>query len=80
MKPSNVQTTTRAVLFDLGETLLDTGGIEPDLGEWDRRDFGAVYSYLQATRIPLPPWEAFYRAMSRRLNEEWRAAQPSRRS
>jgi len=69
----------RAVLFDLGETLLDAGGIDPDFGEWDRRDFGAVYAYLEESRLKLPAWEAFYQVMSRRLNEEWEKSRTSQR-
>ena len=69
----------RAILFDLGETLLDTGGIEPDFEEWDRRDFGAVHAYLEETSLKLPPWETFYQVMSRLLNGEWEQARLSQR-
>jgi putative hydrolase of the HAD superfamily len=70
----------RAVLFDLGETLLDTGGINPDFAEWDRHCFGAVYAYLSTLGRSLPPWETFLRMASDRLNQQWDEARQFHRA
>lgn len=70
----------RAVLFDLGETLLDTNGINPDFAEWDRHCFGAAHEYLAALGRSLPPWEAFLRMCSDRLNKQWDEARQSCRA
>jgi putative hydrolase of the HAD superfamily len=67
----------RAVLFDLGETLLDTSGINPDFAEWDRRCFGAAYDYLRELGQPLPPRESFLQMTSGRLNQRWEEARRS---
>jgi HAD superfamily hydrolase (TIGR01662 family) len=64
----------RAVLFDLGETLLDMSGINPDLVEWDRHCFGAAYDYLHELGQSLPPFEAFLPMVSGRLNQRWEEA------
>lgn len=63
-------TNLQAVLFDLGETLLDTGSDTPDF-ERDQaeRDFRAVFDYLQGERIATPPWTIFYPAMLGHLRQ-----------
>jgi putative hydrolase of the HAD superfamily len=70
----------RAVLFDLGETLLDTSGVTSDFAEWDRHCFGAVYDYLSALGYPLPSWESFLRMASDRLTQRWNEARPAGRA
>lgn len=61
----------RALLFDLGETLLDTRGVNPDFAEWDRHCFGAVYDYLAARGRALPAWEDFLQTSCDHLNRQW---------
>ena len=55
--------TLRAVLFDLGETLLDPGGDSPSFADQAEEDFGAVYRYLQQQGKPLPDWPDFFQAI-----------------
>jgi len=65
----------RAVLFDLGETLLDVGGATPDYAAQGRRDLREVYDYVRERGYPVPPWEAFYDTLSGLLFAQWRARQ-----
>jgi HAD superfamily hydrolase (TIGR01509 family) len=46
-----------AVVFDLGETLLDSGGISPDfVRDEAEADFRAVHLYLDGQGYALPEW------------------------
>lgn len=61
----------RAVLFDLGETLLDAGGRTPLFRDQAEQDFQAVFAYLQAQGQALPPWPTFFDYLLQRYNQ-WR--------
>lgn len=65
----------RAVLFDLGETLLDVGGATPDYAAQSRRDLREVYDYVCEQGHPAPPWEAFHDTLSGLLFAQWRMRQ-----
>jgi putative hydrolase of the HAD superfamily len=54
----------RAVIFDLGETLLDPGGASPGFFEDQaEQDFRPVYSYLAHAGFHLPAWGLFLEQM-----------------
>jgi len=71
----------KAILFDLGETLLDTGGIVPDFfKDQAEEDFAKVYAYLQKRGKPLPAWGAFYDALAGLLRKRQEASWTSHKS
>lgn len=71
----------RAVLFDLGETLLDSRGITPDFSrDQAHKDFGLVYRYLQRLGKALPSWEVTYGTLAGLLRERMEASNVSSRS
>ena len=65
----------KAVIFDLGETLLNPGGVSPGfVHDQAEQDFLAVYAYLQGMGQALPPWQAYYGAMLGHFQERRRAS------
>ena len=73
MKPGDPWA-VRAVIFDLGETLLDSGGVSPDFVRDEAAyDFRAVHGFLVGQGYAVPAWprlcEAAVGAFRRQL--EW---------
>ena len=65
----------KAVLFDLGETLLNPGGASPGfVHDQAEQDFLAVFAYLQGMGKALPPWRTFYDIMLGRFQERRKAS------
>lgn len=64
----------KAVIFDLGGTLLHYESAEADIVELNRRGFVALYRYLSANGQLTLPETTFLTAVTSRAMAEWRAA------
>ncbi len=64
----------KAILFDLGGTLLHYESAEADIVELNRRGFAALYRYLSANGQIALPEAAFLTALTSRSMAEWQAA------
>jgi len=69
----------KAVLFDLGGTLLHYESAEADLAELNRRGFAALYRHLSANGQLALPEAAFLTALTSRTMAAWQVAMASLR-
>jgi putative hydrolase of the HAD superfamily len=69
----------KAVIFDLGGTLLHYESAEADIVELNKRGFAALYRYLSANGQVTLPEATFLTAVTSRAMADWRAALDSLR-
>jgi putative hydrolase of the HAD superfamily len=67
----------RAVIFDLGGTLLHYESATADLRDLNKLGFAALYRYLSANGRAAVPEVTFLTAIASHVAAEWRAAQAS---
>jgi putative hydrolase of the HAD superfamily len=67
----------RAVIFDLGGTLLHYESATADLRDLNKLGFAALYRYLSANGRAAVPEVTFLTAIASHVAAEWRAAQSS---
>jgi putative hydrolase of the HAD superfamily len=67
----------RAIIFDLGGTLLHYESATADLRDLNKLGFAALYRYLSANGRAAVPEATFLTAIASHVTAEWRAAQVS---